>query len=498
MPLDPRTPVIVGVAQATWRDGAPDPGTMLADVARAAGRDAGADAGAALLRRLDSLAVVDHVSGRRPDPAAPVAAKLGLAPGERVRTTLGGDSPQALVNDLAGRIAAGRADVALVCGCEALATLARAMRAGVPTGWPGPDPDEAPDRVLGTDRPDTNEAETAAGLLAPVMVYPLFENALWAAGGRTLADHRAELGRLWARFSAVAAQNPHAWDRTPHDAAEIATPSAANRMVTLPYTKLMNANIQTDQAAALLLCSAEAAAAAGVPRDRWVFVHAGAAAADHWHVSTRADLRSSPALRLAGRAALDAAGLGIDDIGHLDLYSCFPSAVQIAAAELGVDLDDPGRPATVTGGLSFAGGPGNDYVTHAIATMAERLRREDGATGLVTAVGWYLTKHAVGVYSARPPERPFRVAGVQEAVDALPRREVVEPGHAGPAIGESVSVVYERDGAPSIGMLAALLEDGRRALAQTRDPATLAAMTSAPLTGIPVRLDGEGGFALEA
>ncbi len=497
MPIDPRTPVIVGVAQATWHDGAPDPGTMLAEVARAAAEDAGADAGPALLRRLDSLAVVDHVSGRRPDPAAPVAAQLGLDPGERVRTTLGGDSPQALVNDLAGRIADGRAGVALICGCEALATVARAAKAGVATGWPEPDPDEAPDRVLGTDRADTTEAEIAAGLFAPIMVYPLFENALWAASGRTLAEHRAALGRLWARFSAVAAENPYAWDRTPHDAAEIATPSPANRMVTLPYTKLMNANIQTDQAAALVLCSAEAASAAGVGRDRWVFVHAGSAATDHWHVSTRADLRSSPAVRLAGRATLEAAGLGIDDVALLDLYSCFPSAVQIAAAELGVDLEDPGRPPTVTGGLSFAGGPGNDYVTHAIATMVERLRGEPDASGLVTAVGWYLTKHAVGIYGSAPPAGPFRAVGVQPAVDDLPSREVAEPGYAGGATAESVSVVYERDGTPSIGMLAALLADGRRALAQTRDPATLEPMTTAPLTGRPVRLDGTGGFALE-
>lgn len=494
MPPDPRTPVIAGVAQATWRDGAPDPVEMLAEVARAAAEDTGA--GDRLLRRLDSLAAVHSLSIPHADPAGLLARRMGLAPGERVRSALGGDGPQALVNDLAERIAAGRIEVALIAGCEALASGARAIAAGEPTGWPEPEPGAEPDRVVGIDRPGNSDAEIAAGLNAPVVVYPLFENALWARLGGTLDEHRARLGALWASFSAVAAGNPHAWDLTPHTAAEIATPSAGNRLVTLPYTKLMNANIRTDQAAALILCSAGAARAAGVPRDRWVFVHAGAEGADRWHVSERRDLCSSPALRLASRAALGAAGTGIDDVALLDLYSCFPSAVQIAAAEIGVALDDPSRPLTVTGGLTFAGGPGSNYATHSIAALAARLRDQPDATGLATAVGWYLTKHAVGVYSARPPRGPFRRLSVEREVAELPARRLAEPDHAGRAAAESVTAVYGRDGAPSAGTLAALLPDGSRALARTDEPDTLAAITGAPLTGRDVVLDGAGGFRL--
>ena len=100
--------------------------------------------------------------------------------------------------------------------------------------------------------------------------------------------------------------------------------------MTLPYTKLLNSNIQTDQSAALILCSDAAARDLGIDRDRWVHPHAAGHAYDHWFVSEREDLRSSPAIRFAARAALDAAGAGIDDVAHLDVYSCFPSAVQIA------------------------------------------------------------------------------------------------------------------------------------------------------------------------
>ncbi len=179
-------------------------------------------------------------------------------------------------------------------------------------------------------------------------------------------------------------------------------------MVAAPYTKLLTANIQVNMASGLILTSARAAEQAGVPQDRWIFIHAGAQAHERWHVASARTL-----VRLLRRSApragppCERAGVTIDEIAHLDLYSCFPSAVQIAARELGLAIDDPARPLTVTGGLTFAGGPGNNYASHAIATLMPRLRADPEAYGLATAVGWYLTKHAVGIYSARPPRQPF-------------------------------------------------------------------------------------------
>ncbi len=180
-------------------------------------------------------------------------------------------------------------------------------------------------------------------------------------------------------------------------------------MIAWPYTKLMCANSATDQAAAVIVCSVEAAHRAGIPSDRWVFPWSGADAHDHWYLSERADLHSSPALRAAGRAALTLGGLGIDDLAHLELYACFPSAVQVAAAELGLRLDGDRVP-TVTGGNTFAGAPGNNFGMHSIAAMVSTLRADPDARGLVTGVGWYLTKHAVGIYGAQPPPTPFRRA----------------------------------------------------------------------------------------
>ena len=87
----------------------------------------------------------------------------------------------------------------------------------------------------------------------------------------------------------------------------------------------------------------------------------------------------------------------------IDLYSCFPSAVQIAMEELSLDKNDP-RGFTVTGGLPYFGGPGNAYVMNSIATLIEKLRMHPGKFGLATANGWYITKHGAAVFSSKPFE----------------------------------------------------------------------------------------------
>jgi acetyl-CoA C-acetyltransferase len=476
--LDPRTPVLVGVGQVTRHDPDPatatDPLTLMVDAARRADEDAGND----VLRRVDSVRVVGLLSWRYENPGVALAVELGFDPRESVLTTTGGNSPQMLVNDTALAIQRGDVEVALIVGAEAMASRQRARRRPdkVWLDWPVQDPSTPAAVLVGDDRAGSSDAEMARSLALPTQIYPVFENALRAASGRSVDEHQRFISSLWSRFSAVAAENPHAWSPRTLTAEEIATVTPDNRLIGFPYTKLMNANLTVDQAAALLMCSVQAARDAGVPAERWVFPWAGAEVHDHWWVSERADLHSSPAIRAAGGAALEHAGRAIDDVDHIDLYSCFPSAVQIGAAELGLRVDDPDRPLTVTGGLGFAGGPGNNYPTHAIATMVERLRADPGALGLVTALGWYVTKHSIGVYSAAPPPRPFACAHPQAGVDARPRRDTVAE-HEGTVTVESFTVMHDRDGSPALGIVACLLPDGRRAWGNVREPGAAKALT---------------------
>jgi acetyl-CoA C-acetyltransferase len=326
--------------------------------------------------------------------------------------------------------------------------------------------------------------------VAPTMVYPLLETARRAELGHDVDAHQVYVSELWSRFAAVSAGNPHAWSRVAYTPEEIRTISPDNRAVCFPYPKRMCANIDVDQGAAVLLCSYEAARAAGVPDERMVFIHAAAEGHDHWFFTERDSLATSPAMAATGAAALRGAGVDIDDAAHIDLYSCFPSAVQLGRDALGIRADD-GRPLTVTGGLGFAGGPVNNYPTHAVATMVEVLRSNPDDVGLTTALGWYATKHAAAVWSARPPIQPFRCVNVQAEVDALPRR-----ARAGlidvEATVEATSVSFERDGTPALGIVAALTDDGKRALANVRDTDVLADMTTRAWEGRRVKLANDG------
>jgi acetyl-CoA C-acetyltransferase len=487
--VDPRAPVVVGVGQTNQRvpaEEARPPIELLADAARAAE----ADAGAPLLSRTDIIAVVAIGSWPYADPGAFLARMLGVEPRATALSTVGGNSPLLLVDEFASRIQQGECDVVLIGGAESMHTRWRARREPrVQLTWEGGD--DAPcGWVIGDDRPGVSEYEMAHLAIAPTTVYPLFETALRAAAGHGIDEHQEHVSELWSSFAAVAAENPDAWSRVAYTAEEIRTVSPENRMVCFPYPKRMCANIDVDQGAAFLLCSYETAKAAGVADDRMVFVHAAAEAHDHWFVTERHSLAASPAIAAVTADAFDAACVGIDDLAHIDLYSCFPSAVQIARDELGLQPDD-GRPLTVTGGLGFAGGPVNNYPSHAIARMVDRLRNEPDAFGLTTALGWYISKHAASIWSVQPPTRPFTVRHPQDRVDALPSREPAGLVDATATV-EATSVSFERDGSPSVAIVTALLDDGRRAMANLRDLDSLAEMVAEPWERRRVKITNDG------
>ena len=492
-PLDPRTPVVVAVGQVDQRTEDPgralEPTSLLAEAARRAGADSGSDR---LLDSLDTVAVIRILSWRYRDPAALVAAELGISPRRTIETDDGGNYPQALLNKACLEIQAGTADAVLIGGAEAWRTRTSARRTGVRQAWTHQDDTVGPTETVTNAEPLAHPGEWARKVMMPIEVYPLFENALRAAEGWTIDEHRDGLARLWSGFSEVAATNPHAWIQRAYSPAELRDPTPANRMVGFPYTKLMNANNAVEQAGCFVVCSVERARELAIPTDRWVFPWAGTDAHDHWFVSHRWDLAEAPAIRLAGRAALELAGVGVDDLAHVDVYSCFPSAVQIAAKEIGLGTD---RPLTVTGGLSFAGGPWNNYVSHSIATMVERLRSDEGSLGLVTANGGFLTKHAFGVYSTTPPPVAFRHADLQDEVDRLPSRDLAEVVD-GPVTVETSTVVHGRESKPEKAIVSCLLADGRRAWGNSTEVEVMKLLVSEETAGRSGHLDPEGKFSV--
>ncbi|MGF1457165.1 MAG: acetyl-CoA acetyltransferase [Alphaproteobacteria bacterium] len=482
---DPRTPVLVGVAQYTQKT---DPTRsltamqMVEQAARGALADTGARAGeAALIEALDTVLVVgftvdapDIAIGNLPKPTNPprsLGKALGTRPKREIYTYMGGNTPQMAVNRLAQDIAEGTCEAAILSGAEFLNSYLKLARAGEDLAAWGVE-DGTPGIVWGDPRPGTLDFETAHGLNFPVNTYPLFENAIRHVRGRTVEEHNAAIGRLFSPFSAVAARNPHAWFPTRRSPEEIATVTPDNRYVGFPYTKYMNAIIQVDQMAGLVMMSAGKARALGIPESKWVYLHGCADATDHFHVIERADFHSSPAIKAMGERAFAMAGWSVDDLDTIDLYSCFPSAVELACEALGLAETDP-RGLTVTGGLPYFGGPGNNYVMHSIVSTVERLRASGkaDARGLVTANGWYITKHAIGLYGTKPPAGPFEreaPAVLQAQIDRMPKADYVrEP--VGPARIETYTVVHDRKG-PRMGLVMGRLQaDDRRFVALTPD-----------------------------
>lgn len=497
MAIDPRTPVVVGVGQANQRVEDPAEALEPVDLLAEATRSAFADARSTRPLPIDTIGVVQIVSWPYPDPGALLGRRLGLGDVRAtLTTTVGGNSPQLLLNTLAHGITRGDADIVVLGGAECMRTRWRARQE--PKVWLRWATAEEPScaRVIGDDRLGSNEYEIAHGADDPIRVYPLLETALRAERGRTIAEHQAHVGALWSAFAATAAANPHAWERTAYSPAEIAAPAPDNRLVTFPYTKRMCANMGVDQAASIVLCSYDAARTAGVPEDRMVFPRSGADAHEHFFITTRERLAATPAMAIAADAALQAAGVTVDDIARFDLYSCFPAAVELAMDALGLPGTAGGddRPLTVTGGLAFAGGPVNDYSTHAIAAMVDACRADPGSIGYVGALGWYATKHSVGLYSTTPPAHGFaRVdpAMTQAGADATPSREAAG-AYGGRATVEATAVVIERGGRPSRAVISAIAPDGRRALACSTDPDVMTAMMHEAWEGRTVMLRTTG------
>ena len=487
-----RTPVLVGIGTATRREDdftrALEALDLMQEAVDAAGRDSGTPA---------TLPGVQHIAVPRGrwayrNPAGAIAQRIGAAQATTVLASVG-VLQQTLIGEACARIARGECHTTLVTGADAGYRLLRAQIAG----------QEAPERET-CGEPDISltpkdelrhPVEKRAGIKMPVALYAIIESAWRARQGWSVDEHRNSLAELGARFARVAAHNPHAWDRRAPDAATIRDAAGRNPMQAFPYTRLHCSTWNVDQAAALLFCSAARAEALGIARERWVFPLASTESNHMVAVSARADLAACPGARIAGQAALAAGGITAQDLDLIDLYSCFPIAVQAYAAELGLPLT---RDLTITGGMAFAGGPYNNYVLQATCRAAELLRAGRGRTALVSSVSGVLTKQAFGLWhsaAASPPSTLAPAAAREFAhvdVSAAVAREIgvveVLDDFSGSATVAGFTVLHGRGKVPR-GVALADTAAGKRVLATTEDAALTARMQAEEFAGRPVRIE---------
>jgi len=453
----------------------------MTEAVRAAAADAGAPG---LLGAVDCVAAAQGTWSLT-DPARTVARRIG-SPGARTLRVEVGVSQQEMINHALAFVAVGEHDTVVVVGGEAR----RWLRGG------GTETDlehEPPDRVV--ERPPDFVApiELAAGIvLPPVQQYALIENALAAARRLTPDEQRDQIAALWARFNAVAVHNPDAAFGAPRSAAEIATPGPRNRPLAHPYNVWHSSQWTVDQSSALVICSAARAAETGVPPDRWLFPHVALHSSKAVTLTARRQLATWPAMAVLGRAAEHHVGRPLRELGLAEVYSCFPAAVRVQQHELG--LDPAGTP-TLTGGMTFAGGPFNHFVLQSLLAMGRRLRAEPAELGLVTTVSGMLSKPGLALWSATPPA-PGRAPMIADLADqAMAATEVVPvaetpPATPTPATIASFTVTYGgADGLePVRTAIVADLPDGVRTAATCEDAQTARLAVAEGLTGRAVEV----------
>ncbi len=479
--MDESTPVVIGVGEASERIDSPQyaalsPVDLAAQASWAALDDALSCA--ALGPRVDTIAAVRQFEvsiagatapfGRSDNVPRAVARRLGANPARAILEPVGGQGPQHLVNELCGRIAQGEIGMALICGAEAISTVRHLTSRGETRDWSEEIGGELEDRGLGDPLLTADLARHGAA--TPISVYALFENARRGRLGMDREAYRLEMARRFAPMTRVAAGNPHAMSGEVFDAETLAAVTPGNRMLSEPYTRRLVARDQANQGAAVLMASVGLARSLGVPEDRFVYLHVGADARERMPME-RQDLSRSPASVMAAKAALAAAGVTANDVGVFDLYSCFPIAVTNILEGLGIPADDP-RPFTVTGGLPYFGGAGNNYSMHAIASMIRALRAHPGALGFVGANGGFLTKYSAGVYSTTPRSwKPAENQSLQAEIDAWPSPPMVQG--AGKGRIETYTINYGGD-IPRGVVIGRLEEGGARFVATTAsDDATI-------------------------
>jgi acetyl-CoA C-acetyltransferase len=478
--------VIVGVGQirrrpaldGPWR--CEDPATLMAHAVTMAAHDAG---GVAVLGEIDTVACVDPMAWAYTDLPREVAQRGAATNTGAFRQGLtvqpGGTSPVELLGEVATRIVAGESRTAVVAGGDAMYSRRRARREGVQLDWP---PYEGHRDFYKGQRSLTNELEQHHGIAAPIHCFPLFENALRHAAGRSIDAHQAYISELMATHSQVAASNPYAWFPDVRTAAEIRAVTDENRWICFPYTKRMNPIMEVDQAAALIVTSRSHADELAIAPQRRVSFAAGAHALDAWTPTERTDFVSSLALEACCEDVFERCEICADQIDAFDLYSCFPSAVEMAMDALGLSSDDT-RPRTVTGGLAYGGGPGNAYSMLALAGMVERLRRKP-SIGFVSALGMAAAKHAVCLLSSDSRrtrgDHTLRHLG-QRAGGSEP---VLAASPDGRGAVETYTIEYERHNMPERVIVVVRLDDGRRTVALCdTSPATVATFTLSEAIG---------------
>ncbi|MFX0058135.1 MAG: hypothetical protein ACFE85_10195 [Candidatus Hodarchaeota archaeon] len=457
------TPIIVGASQYTqYKDSdlLLDPLSLISKTSQEAIKDSGASD---IIDFIDAIYMVNINSWSYRDAPGELSKLLKITPKEKVYLPDGGNTPQMLANRAANAIGTLKHRAILITGGESLYSRLKARKRAIDLNWPKK---ETPDYMEGEIWDGTNAFENKYGLKYPPYSYAILETALRASLGRSIEEHKLYMGKLFERFSKVASQNPYSWNKESYSADEIIKVHQKNRYIAHPYTKRMCSNLFVNQSGSIIMTSENIAKKLNIDKKKWVYLMGGADLSNIHDITRRPRLYDSPAAREGSQLALQQAGLSLNNINKFDIYSCFPSIVEIIMNEIGLSEDDP-RGLTLTGGLPYFGGPWSNYSLHSIITAANLIRNDPSLKIMIVANGGYNSKQSFGIYGMDPPTYPWCHRDdtiIQQSIlsDILP--EPVEKANGNLKV-DGYTITYDRKGQPEKGIIIGILESGRRSLA---------------------------------
>jgi len=475
--ISDNTPIIIGVGQVSERREDDDYQSLSPmDLAGNALANAIEDSGSDLAAYIDTIAAIRQFEistniavapfGKSNNPPRSIGKRVGANPKRAILEITGGQAPQKLVGELATDITDGKSELAAIVGSEAISTMLTLLKGDKKPDWSEESDGDIDDRGYGVkglfDRALINN-----GLTGPITGYALFDNARRHRLGLSVNEYQSEIGTLYAPFTDVAHKNPHAASPKLLSPAEIAIASDKNRMISHPYLRHMASRDQVNQGAAIILSSVGKARELGIAEEKWVYIHASTNAKEA-SIMERSDLSScasavqvvQQALNIAGHRDGNDAPLTMRDMCYLDLYSCFAFPIFTIMDAFNLNHDDK-RGLTLTGGLPFFGGAGNNYSSHGIAEAVIRARRDPKAFALVGANGGAMSKYACGIYSTRPTSWDT-IKRWDDMPDTPPSFEVADE-YDGGAIIESYTIAPNKKGA--VATIIARTSDDKRVAA---------------------------------
>jgi len=443
-----------------------------------------------LLESIDSIAVPQGYR-EYSNPAAAIAEAVQAQNAETILVSIG--IPQlTLISNACQAILSGEQNIAVACGGEAKYRDVLSKK----------NQQEIQDKAFPDKAPDTHhvsqdllwsDEEAAKGLIMPTEFYALIETALRYKEGLSIAEHREKISRIHSNLSKVAEHNPDAWNGQYFSPEELKGGTDNNPMLSFPYSKLHNTQWNVNQASAIVICSVKQARELNISEDQWVYPLALVQSCHTVPVSQRKDISTTVgAIHCSNKIKGFCQQYDLSP-QLVELYSCFPSAVQCFANALELDKE---KPLTVTGGMPFAGGPLNNFSLQGLVKLVELLREKPDQTGLLTNISGMIGKQAAGLFSATD-SMPYTFEDVSEEVAKENIPVEIDTSYKGPATIIAYTVVYHKNQI-SHGICVCELPDKKRALGKISDVDLLQRITEEEFCGTTVELGEEGAITLRA